>query len=83
MRGQEGLSPTQIIMDPNASRDMKDQARMDLDKDKGPARKAGRSASLSGGDSNLFSAGDNAHTSYKGQDAAYQVLNNGRHQTGI
>lgn len=69
-------------MDPHASKDMKDQARMDLE-DKGPARKTGRSASLSGGDSKLSSAGDDSHASYKGQDAAYQVLNNGRHQTGI
>ena len=70
-------------MDPNASQEQKDKARLELYKDKPKNRRGSQSGSTTSDDPEMETAGDDVHPSYKGQDAVNQVINTGRHQTDV
>ena len=70
-------------MDPNASQEQKDKARLELYKDKPKSRRGSQSGSATSDDPEMETAGDDVHPSYKGQDAVNQVINTGRHQTDV
>lgn len=70
---QGAMSATEVVMDPNAPSDLKDQARLDLEKGVKTTDVA---------DSELANAGSNRPGTYDGQNAARRVIDTGRH-TGV
>ena len=67
------MSATEIVMDPNAPTDMKDEARLALERDTGAIRAE---------DTDLASAGSDKPGVYDDHEAVDRVINTGR-RTGV